>query len=140
MEVKYLHKSNLREGSIKFFCDIAKGCPDYISSVVELLTFFFFTICQKYIFIRIWSVTIWVFVVLSQFELLSFVTIGVVKFGHNLSFWVLSQFELLIFFSLTIWVFFTTWDLEFSLNMSFEVAKMWVFNLFFFSQSQFFLV
>ena len=65
--------------------EIAKGCPEYISSVVEVQMFF----CLSF----------WV---LSELEFSSFVTICVLEFCHNLCFRVLSQFE--FYNNLNYWV------------------------------------
>ena len=54
-----------------------------------------------------------------QFELLSFITIWVLKFYHNLNSWVSSQFEFLRFF--------TIWYLKFYHNLSFWVSSQLCF-------------
>ena len=63
-------------------------------------------------------VTMWVFEfchnlsfrVLSQFEFLSLITIWVFKFHHKLGFWVLSQFEILRFITIWVWVWVFLWN------------------------------
>ena len=58
-----------------------------------------------------------------QFKLMSFVTILVFEFYHNLIVWALSQFQLLNFF--TIWV-------EVCNNLYFQVLSQFEFSLIFF--------
>ena len=83
-------------------------------------------------------ITIWLFEfyhnlgvqVSSQYEYLSFITIWVIEFHHNLSFWVSSRFELLRF--ITIWVF------DFLHNLSFWWKTFLVKFLSFSSQFELF--
>ena len=70
--------------------EIAKRCPEYISSVVKVSSCSYLKTLLKF-FHKLRFVTIWVefchnlsFLVLSQFDFLS---------GQNLSFWVFSQFD-----------------------------------------------
>ena len=78
--------------------EIAKGCPQYISSVVKCVKLFLPNdFCQKGI--KMWicvnefcnNYCFWVFTV----EFLCFVTNWAFVLYHNLRFWVLSQFVLL---------------------------------------------
>ena len=95
---------------IRKHCKIAKGCPEYISSVVKVSSCYY----QKTVlsFVRNWVIRIWV---LWQFKFefchnfsFGFIIIWFVEFFCCLSFWFLLLFELLQFEFLgfvTIWVF-----------------------------------
>ena len=73
-----------------------------------------FEFCRNLIFLNF--LAMWV---LLHIEILSFVTIWLVTFRHNLSFWVLSQFEFLSFFRINFFPL-KIWVLEFCRNLSFK--------------------
>ena len=94
--------------SLSIFCHKLRFVKIEVWSQFEFLSF-----VKNFVFFNL--VIIWIFCVkkkilisLSQIEFLSFVTIRVFEFGHNLSFatiWVLSQFEFCQYLSfVTIWV------------------------------------
>ena len=56
------------------------------------------------IFVFLSFVTIWVLEFCHNLSFLNFVAIWMFEFGHNLSFWVLSQFKFLSFHNFSLWV------------------------------------
>ena len=97
-----LSKNNwdLKIGKAKLkHCEIAKRCPEYISSVVKVSSCSY----QKTVssFFRTWVLRIRVlsqfeFLSVSQFEFCCYLSFSQFEFCHNLSFvaiWVLSQLE-----------------------------------------------
>ena len=103
-------------------CEIANGCLKYISSVVDMSSCSLKRLLSEIVFDQ--NLSFWV---LSQFELLSFVTFWIVEFCHGLCFWNFSNFELsfvpskvtiLVFevfnnLSFWVWVFVMNWVIEF---------------------------